>query len=83
LLKTVVDWPTKESCTVRLLFMNTLLCRGSLARGIDTTIYGSFVNVLESEDFLSARIFVSPALSNLLMVQKNMGIIISALFVYV
>ncbi|CAM6007311.1 unnamed protein product [Sphagnum balticum] len=56
---------------------------GSLARGIDTTIYGSFVNVLESEDFLSARIFVSPALSNLLMVQKNMGIIISTLFVYV
>jgi beta-fructofuranosidase len=32
--------------------------RGSLAKGIDTTIYGSFVNVLESEDFLSARIFV-------------------------
>ncbi|CAM6009030.1 unnamed protein product [Sphagnum balticum] len=51
--------------------------------GIDTTIYGSFVNILESEDFLSARIFVSPALSNLLMVQKNMGIIISTLFVYV
>jgi hypothetical protein len=78
-----VDCLTKESCTVRLLFMNTLVCRGSLARGIDTTIYGSFVNVLESEDFLSARIFVSPALSDLLMVQKNMGIIISALFVYV
>ncbi len=83
LLKTVVDCLTKESCTVRLLFMNTLVCRGSLARGIDTTIYGSFVNVLESEDFLSARIFVSSALSNLLMVQKNMGLIISALFVYV
>ncbi|CAK9261198.1 unnamed protein product [Sphagnum jensenii] len=32
--------------------------RASLAKGIDTTIYGSFVNVLETEDFLSARIFV-------------------------
>ncbi len=39
------------------------MCRASLAEGIDTTIYGSFVNVLETEDFLSARIFVSSTLS--------------------
>ncbi len=49
--------------TAYLTWRNICVCRASLARGIDTTIYGSFVNVLETEDFLSARIFVSSTLS--------------------
>lgn len=36
-----------------------LLCRSTLAKGIDTTSYGALVTVLPSEDFLSARILVS------------------------
>jgi hypothetical protein len=36
-----------------------LLCRSTLAKGIDTSSYGAVVTVLPSEDFLSARILVS------------------------
>jgi len=49
--------------TAYLTWRNIRVCRASLAKGIDTTIYGSFVSVLETEDFLSARIFVSSMLS--------------------
>lgn len=33
-------------------------CRSSLLPDVDTTIYGSFVEVLPSEDFLSLRVLV-------------------------
>ena len=35
------------------------LCRSSLLPDVDTTVYGSFVEVLPSEDFLSLRVLVS------------------------
>jgi hypothetical protein len=40
----------------------TFLCRSTLAKDIDTNSYSAPVNVLSSEDFLSARILVSSAL---------------------
>jgi sucrose-6-phosphate hydrolase SacC (GH32 family) len=35
-----------------------VLCRSSLLQDIDTTVYGSHVKVLPTEDFLSVRVLV-------------------------
>jgi hypothetical protein len=44
---------------------STFLCRSSLLPDVDTTVYGSFVEVLPSEDFLSLRVLVSTPSSEL------------------
>jgi hypothetical protein len=40
-------------------WLQFVLCRSSLLKDIDTTVYGSHVKVLPTEDFLSVRVLVS------------------------
>ncbi len=43
----------------KLDWLQFVLCRSSLLQDIDTTVYGSHVKVLPTEDFLSVRVLVS------------------------